>query len=141
MSTIELKKHPEVKAIILAAFPHYRKTKAYVSVFSEEHGHSINSYWDSGSRDEYAIVELATKRQSLLPTASHPHFDVANRGLANKESDAIAVDGRGNATLKILPEGFCLVQAGTDCGKPATAHLFLNQANLAKLLPEAVNRG
>jgi hypothetical protein len=45
------------------------------------------------------------------------------------------VDGRGNATLKVLPEGFVLVEAGTFLGKPATAKVFLNPANITKILP------
>ena len=70
-----------------------------------------------------------------MPTSTHPYFDVARYGLANKENEVISVDHVGNIELKILPEGFALVSAGTFCGKPATAHVYLNPANLAKLLP------
>lgn len=131
--TIELKNYPEIKAVILAAFPNYRKKTASIDLFSE-YGHSINSFWDGGSRDEYAVVELATGQKKNLPTSSHPYFDLAAHGVVNQESEAVVVDGRGNATLKILPEGFVLIQAGTFCGKPATARLYLNQANMPKLL-------
>jgi hypothetical protein len=42
-----------------------------------------------------------------------------------------------------LPEGFALIEAGTFCGKPATAHIFLNPANITKLLSvgSTVNHG
>ena len=127
--------HPEVKRVVLAAFPSYRKHGAVISEFPE-HGVNINSYWDGGSRDEYAIVELASNTRKALPTSTHPYFDVARRGLVNPESPDVAVDHVGNITLKHLPEGFALVSAGTFCGKPATAHVYLNPANLTKLLPQ-----
>ena len=137
MQTLELKQYPEVKAAILAAFPNYRKHRAYVSAIGE-HGVRINSYWDGGSRKEFGIVELASGRSHGLPTASHPYFDVARNGAAGTENAAISVDDRGNATLKILPDGFALIQAGTSCGKPATAHIFLNAANMPKALTAGV---
>ena len=137
MQTLELKHYPEVKALVTAAFPGYRKLKAYVSVFPSC-GKGINSYWDGGSRSEYAIVELATNRRHALPTQTHPYFDVVRKGGADLETAALAVDARGNATLKMLPEGFALVQAGTSCGKPATAHVYLSMANMPRQLTAAV---
>jgi hypothetical protein len=135
MDRIELKSAPEVKKVILAAFPEYKKHNAFLSAF---HPMNINSYWDGGSKDYYAIVELATMKRKSLPTSTHPYFDVTARGNANKENDIISVDHVGNITLKELPEGFALVQSGVFCGKPATAHVFLNPDNFAKLLPREV---
>jgi len=131
--TIELKSAPEVKAVVLAAFPSYRKQKATLSVFNG--GVNINSYWDGGSRSEYAVVELASLQRKRLPTHSHPYFDVARHGIVNVETQDVAVDRVGNLTLIRLPAGFALVSAGTFCGKPATAHVYLNAGNMAKLLP------
>jgi hypothetical protein len=132
-TTIELKTAPELKRLVTAAFPGYKKHRAFLCVFGER-GHNINSYWDGGSRSEYAIVELATMRRQSLPTASHPYFDVARNGLANAESDVISVDHVGNVTLKILPDGFALVEAGTFCGKQATACIYLPASNMPKYL-------
>lgn len=132
IQTVTLKTSPEVKRVILAAFPSYKKHSAFLSVFNG--GHSINSYWDGGSRDEYAIVELATLTRKTLPTRTHPYFEIAARGLCNQETQDVHVDHVGNVTLKHLPDGFALVSAGTFCGKPATAHVFLNPENMAKLL-------
>lgn len=129
---IELKNAPEVKAVVLAAFPSYRKTKATLCAFRPT---QINSYWDGGSRAEFAIVELATMRPKPLPTKTHPWFDVARYGVADVGNDIIEVDQVGNVTLKVLPEGFALVEAGTFCGKAATAHIYLPPENIAKLLP------
>ena len=130
---IELKDAPELKQVILAAFPSYRKKTCFFSAFNGEQ--NINSYWDGGSRDEYAVVELASMRRIPMPMASHPYFDVAVHGLASKETEAVRSDHAGNIYLKVLPVGFALVSAGTFCGKPATAHIYFNPDNLAKYLP------
>ncbi len=131
---IALKEHPEVKRIILAAFPGYKKHRAFICTFGQS-GHSINSYWDGGSRSEYAIVHLPTLQRKSLPTSTHPYFDVARQGLANAENQDLTVDHVGNVTLKNLPVDFALVQAGISCGKPATASVMVNAENLTKLLP------
>jgi hypothetical protein len=134
MQTVELKTAPEVKALIQRAFPGYKKHSAFLSVFGE-HGKSINSYWDGGSRDTYTLVEIGTGRIKPLPTSSHPYFDIARQGMLNADSPDVSVDHVGNVTLKHLPEGLALIQSGTFCGKPATAHVYLPAANMAKLLP------
>ena len=131
---IELRLAPEVKAVVKAAFPDYRKHRAVLSVF--DRGVNINSYWDGGSKSEYAVVELASLRRRDLPSSSHPYFDVTAHGLANVENQDIKIDHVGNITLQRLPEGFALVSAGTFCGKSATARVYVARENLAKLLPE-----
>ena len=135
MNTIELKTAPEVKRVITAAFPSYKKHAAFLSAFGEC-GVNINSFWDGGSRSEFAIIELATMARKPLPTRTHPYFEIAARGLTNQEDQNISIDHVGNVTLKRLPEGFALIEAGTFCGKSATAHIYLNPANMAKLLPQ-----
>ena len=127
--TIELKQDPSLKRIILAGFPNYRKRSAFVSVFGER-GQNINSYWDGGSRDEYAIVELATLARKSLPTSTHPYFDISARGLSSTQDDYVTIDHVGNVSLKRIPQGYALVSAGTFCGKPATAHVYFHPADL-----------
>lgn len=134
MTTITLTSAPEVKAVMLTAFPGYRKQTVTLSVFNG--GVTLNSYWDGGTRSEFAVVELATLKRKSLPTATHPYFDVAARGLAQVENQDITIDRVGKITLKHLPEGFALVEAGTFCGKAATGHIHLHPANMAKLLPQ-----
>ncbi len=129
MQTITLKSTPDIKRVITAAFPGYKKQSAFVSAFTE-HGVNINSYWDGGSRDVFAVVELATGRAKQMPTRSHPYFDIAAAGLLNADNGVLEVDHVGNVTLKTLPEGYALIQSGTFCGKPATAHVYLNPANM-----------
>lgn len=128
---VELKKAPEVKQVVLAAFPSYRKHNAYLRAFPSEV--NINSYWDGGSRSEFAIVELATGKRRNLPTSSHPYFDVARYGVQG-ENQVLRIDSAGGVYLKELPEGFALVEAGTFCGKPSTATVYVPEANLTKLL-------
>jgi hypothetical protein len=133
---IALSTRPEVKAVLKAGFPSYNKRKCYVSVWPGSQ--RINSYWDGGSRDEYAIVELATLRRHPLPTSTHPYFDLAGKGIHSVEDQHVIVDHVGNVTLKHLPEGFVLISAGTFCGKPATAHIWVPAANMPRLLPETL---
>lgn len=131
-----LSQNLSIKAVVKAAFPDYRKRDAVVTVWGGSH--SINSYWDGGSRSEYAIIELATLQRHPLPTSTHPYFDVAARGLANAQDEHISIDRVGNVTLKHLPDGFVLVQAGTFCGKPATAYVRVPPNNMPKLLEQGV---
>lgn len=131
---VELKHSPEVKAIIRAGFPEYRKHKAYLDVYPES-GMRINSYWSGGTHDEFAVVDLATGKAKNLPTQTHPFFDVAAHGIEGQSQD-VDVDRVGNVRLRHLPEGFALVRAGYFCGKPATAHVYVNPSNLVKLLGE-----
>lgn len=133
MQTIELKTAPELRRIVLAAFPSYRKHKVFLSVFSTR-GERINSYWDGGTRDEYAIVELTSMRQAAMPSVGHPYYEIKGRGIPSGEDQYVSVDHVGNVTLKAIPVGFVLVSAGTFCGKPATAHLHFHPDNLAKYL-------
>jgi len=132
MTVIELKTAPEVKCLIQAAFPTYKKRRAYLSAFNGER--NINSYWDGGSRSVYAIVELATMQRKALPTRTHPYFEITALGMANSESEIVRTDHVGNLYLKVLPAGFALVETGTFCGKDATAHIWLNAENMPKYL-------
>lgn len=131
MNRITLQSAPEVQRVVRAAFPSYRKHNAFLSEFGS--GVTINSYWDGGSKSVYVVVELATGRHRALPTSSHPYFDLNG---ATGETPDVTFE-RGIATLKRLPEGFALVEGGVFCGKLATAHVYVNPANLTKLLPAA----
>lgn len=135
MITVDLKDCPEVKRVILAAFPSYKKRRAFISEFSDQHGVNINSYWDGGSKSEFALVALATMQRKEMPSQSHPFYDVERAGMANTENQDVAVDHVGNIRLKRLPEGIALVEAGYFCSKAATAHVYFAAANMAKLLP------
>ena len=129
--SITLKQAPEVKRLIVAAFPSYRKLRGTVATF---HAINVNSYWDGGSKDEYAIVDIVSGQRVAVPTAGHPYFDTAARGIANIGNGAIEVDRVGNVVLKLLPRGMALVRCGVFCGKPATACVYVNAEDLTPTL-------
>lgn len=136
IKTVKLSEHPGIKNMILCAFPDYRKQKAMVSFFPEN-GININSFWDGGSKDEYAIVHIPTMQKKVLPTRTHPFFEVSKRGMSNAENSDVLIDDKGNITLKRLPEGFVLIRTGTFVGKPATAHVYISNSK-QKLLEDNV---
>jgi len=131
-TTVRLSSTPDVRDVVRAAFPDYRKREAIVCTFYA--GLRINSYWSGGTRNEFAVVELATLRCHNLPTATNPLYDVALRGLANKADGFVKIDEAGNITLKTLPDGFVVVRAGDFCGKRATAYVFVPAANMPRFL-------
>src|SRR5690348_10600789 len=83
---------------------------------------------------KYAIVKLDTLERRSLSRQTHPFYDIAAHGMANQENQVFETDHVGNLYLKELPENFALVSTGTFCGKPATAHIYLNTANMTKFL-------
>ena len=115
---IELKDYPEIKAVILAAFPGYRKKQAGIE--SRESFSMHGTYWDGGSRNEYAAVDLVSMRSKGAPQYPPTQFG-----------------GPGTQTMDI-PLNVAIVEAGTFCGKPATARVLVRAENFARLLPEAV---
>lgn len=133
MQTINLQSAPEVKRVILAAFPSYKKHNAFLSAFYES-GVQVNSFWDGGSKSCFVLVDLATLQHKSLPTSSHPYFDLHS---VTGQTPDVEID-RGMVTLKRLPAGIALVEGGTFCGKTTTAHIYLNPENLSKLLPSGV---
>lgn len=121
MEKINLKENARVKEIIKAGFPQYAKLTAFIAVFPES-GININSYWSGGSRDEFCIVHLPTLTRKLLPTSTHPYFDM--KSVEGSTPDVVAKGG--SLTLIRLPVEFALVCAGTFDGRPATARVYLN---------------
>lgn len=115
MLTIELSKNPEIKRIILAADPSYRKAKAYLRVY-----HTANlsgTYWDGGSRSTYTAVRLLDCFNIGAPQYDPPQYG----------------GPRVSPTVEI-PDGIAIVETGIFCGKKATASVTINPNNAAKLL-------
>lgn len=114
-------KLPEIKRIIEASG--VRGKQGDVAVVEFVGPKNVNSYWDDGSRSEYAIVDLDSCRAWQVPS-THPFYDRRPDG-----------ERCGNLELRELPPNCCLVQGGTFCGKNATYRLHFRPENLAKLLP------
>jgi hypothetical protein len=83
------------------------------------HGMSLHSYWESGHRDYFKIVELQTG------TVQH---SVQQNG---------ALDGK-DFRLSALPEGFALMRLSYRGRHPTRVTIFLNPINMTKLLPPAM---
>lgn len=125
-----LKEQPELARLIKSAFPGYKKREATIAPFTSA---NINSYWDGGSRSEYVLIDVATGRRLALPTSSHPYFDVARYG-AEGENSILKIDHVGNMTLLAVPPNAVLIEAGTFCGKPATARIMAHADLFPKYL-------
>lgn len=115
MNRIELKTAPEVLRVIRAADSSYRKHNAFLRVQSKVS--LSNTYWDGGSRSTYTAVDLVTLRASAADQFSPPQFG-----------------GPRTAPAVEIPEGIAIVETGVFCGKAATACVYLNPINAAKLL-------
>lgn len=113
---IKLKDHPAIERIVRKAFPDYKGRKFFV----KEQSHSINvqSYWDGGSRDYFALVRLADNAILPIPT-SHPYFDP-------KLPNAGQYEPR---------EGFALVENSCFCGKWVGVTVYFHSADMIKALP------
>jgi len=118
--TLDLAHHPEIKRVVLAASPHYRKRKAFFSV--AETVSLTGTYWSSGSRSTYTAVRLADGFALGAPHYNPPQFG-----------------GPTHAPECVIPAGVAIVETGIFCGRPATAFVRIGPADAAKLLPQAAD--
>lgn len=118
MITVTLAANRDVQRVIKSAAPDYRKRDARIMPTATVT--LANTYWDGGSRCEYTAVELATGRVSAAPQYAPPQFG-----------------GPASAPVVSIPAGIAIVQTGTFCGKPATATVYVNPADVAHMLPAA----
>ena len=95
--------NPDIKRVAKLAFPSYKGRKFRVQSFRP--GMNVNSYWDGGSRDYFALVSLETGQVFTSP-ATHPCFDRAPSG-----------DRLGLVIISKLPENTVLVERSIFCGK------------------------
>jgi hypothetical protein len=113
---VQLKEHPELKAIVLAAFPSYKKHQAIIH--TADSVSLSGTYWDGGSRSTYVAVDLETRRSKGAPQYNPPQF------------------GGPKVVPEVsLPNGIVIVEGGTFCGKTATVTIFIRPDNMTKLLP------
>ncbi len=125
MSTYHVSARDEgIRPIVRAAFPSYNGTKARIEPFKGPMG--VNSYWDGGSRDYFALVRLADCRSMGLPT-SHPCFDRRPDG-----------SPMGALELRELPQGIALVEHSIFCGRDTGITVHVRPDDLNRLaLPDA----
>ncbi len=91
-----------------------RRRKARVSIVAE--GFEVECYgtfWDGGSRNEYAHINPLTFRQRAIPTPTAP-----------------PQHGGGHPPKATVSAGCMVIVGGTFCGKPAFPHIYGTRSDL-----------
>jgi len=119
-ATIALEpRDPMAMKLAHASFPDYQGRKFKVNVVPEGTSIDVTSYWQDGSRDYYAILNLSTMRSMQVPQNGDPH------------------------TKRIAPvkihENMCVVQHSIFVGKDAGLTFIISEKNAAQLLPSNDN--
>jgi len=123
--TINLEPHATDQAtrhaigLMRAAFPSYRGRRYRVRV--TDHPLDIRTYWDGGSRDYFAFVDLESRSVS----AQVPPQSAFDRPIAG--ADAVT-----------LPTNVACVEHTISCGKDLGLTLIVHPRNAAPLLPAPV---
>lgn len=104
-----------VKEILKATFPDYKGRN--VSILPRVSPVNVTSFWQDGSRDYFAAVELGTWRTMAVPQNGTP-FD----------GGPIAPNG------VVVPPGFAIVEHGIFRGKSVAVRIYVNPENMAGLL-------
>jgi len=113
METIEAK---QVKNIINATFPDYRKRKVFIVPRKTVTFNGVN--WSGGSRSEYRACSIDGQKQGKL----------VNMGQAapwENPFEGMKVD---------LPLNTVIVEGGYFCGKKSTLCIYVNPENMPLLL-------
>ena len=94
-----------VVRIVRAAFPEY-KGKRPVHIEPWTHPINVNSFWDSGSRDLFTLINIGTLQRSLATRQSHPMFNRGADGQSIGELDLPPVPDP-NVALVQWKQGRC----------------------------------
>jgi hypothetical protein len=105
---------PEIRDIVKIAFPSYNGKKFKVDTFSGPM--RLDSYWDDGSRDYYAIVNMKTERSKPIPENG-------------------SMQGGKPFRISKLPAGFAVVRNSIVRGQDMGVTIYVNAENLSKMLP------
>lgn len=105
-------KSKDVKSIILATFPDYKKRKIIINVSKQIQFHNLN--WSGGSRNTYKACTIDGK---FMPTK------VNMNSLApwNNQFEGLKID---------IPRNVIIVQHSYFCGKETTMTFFVNPDNI-----------
>lgn len=113
---IHLDATPEVKAMVAKVFPEYTGRKFKLD--NSGHPVDVRSYWDGGSRDNFAALNLETNKVLAVPQNGTP-FD----------GGPIAPNG------VIVPPGFMIAEHTIFCGKDLGITFHVNAETSLKFLP------
>jgi len=102
LTIVSLKDNPEIAALVRLVS---KKHKAYLK---KQNTVSLSdTFWDGGSRSDYFLIEVSTKKITPLIHASPPQFG-----------------GMKEPAIQKIEPGFVLIEAGFFCGKPATPIVY-----------------
>lgn len=105
---------PTIRKIVRACYPNWKGRKIKIEPATRYY---MSDYWSEGSRNyvmAYHLESGATKHPSRM--ATNPYNDVAHAEVQ-------------------IPEGIALVENAIFSGKDMGIRIYVNPANLAKLLP------
>lgn len=105
---------PTIRKIVSACYPDYKGRKIKVEARTR---YFMSNYWDGGSRD-YAVAYHLASGETRQPTRSSTN--PMNQS-AHSEID--------------IPEGIAIVEHSIFQGKDVGIRIYVNPANMAKLLP------
>ena len=111
------RKDKSIAAIVAATFPDYRRTKVVVEAREKVTLYGLN--WEGGSRSEYRSCTL---NGEALGSA------------ARANATAPWVNAAEGSEMPI-PAGAALVKGGHFCGKVATLYIYMNPADMPRMLP------
>jgi hypothetical protein len=110
-------KRADVAAIVSATFPDYRGRKIKVLATESETIHDLN--WSGGSRSEYRSCTL---RGQYI-------------GGADRYNQQAPWANQGEGKSVPIPPGAVLVRHSIFCGKDVGLTIYVNPADMPKLLP------
>lgn len=107
----------DVATIVNATFPGYRGRKIRIGAREKISLHDVN--WGGGSKNEYRAVTLegqplgsSAKYAAMAPWSHH-----------------------AEGAILPIPEGACIVEHSIFCGKDIGLRIYVNPADMPKLLP------
>ena len=114
------RKDNSLRAIVQGTFPDYRKHKVFIH--AAESVTLLDLNWSGGTRCEYAACKV----------------DGGFIGNTDRFHEYAPWDSRQVEGLQVpIPPGAIVVRGGYFCGKASTLALYVNPADMPRLLPSA----
>ena len=107
----------DVSAIVRATFPHYKGRKFRVQAKEKVTLSDLN--WSGGTRSEYRACTL----------------DGCHTGGADSYNRMAPWENQAEGKSLPIPSGFVVVEHSIFCGKDTGLRIYVNPADMAKLLP------
>ena len=108
----------DVKPIIKATFPDYRKRAVYI--YARETISLTGLNWDGGSRNEYQACTI-----DGIPLQNQ--YDMSVPAPWNNPFAGQSIN---------IPPGMVVVRGGISCGKQATLGIYVNPVDMPKYITE-----